>query len=232
MRCTCDGVGLADSGVLRGFSFSDPTATEARVFERLSFILSNPRASVGFSTHLQQHHGEVTYRVMGSTTKLNAFPPLLLLVPFPVLVWSSVLAVVAPPLATERFDVLVSAALVGGVGMPPPAPIPAIPAPAFELVSLPFRLGRFLLSSLSFFSSPLESLPWSSFEMLNRSMDIPRPCLLGLLLLLLGVDIVLAAGLSATGDWVDEAAGTGISVLITMWAGGVWREDRLSLVGL
>ena len=179
----------------------------------------------------------MTYLVIGSTTKLNAFPPLLLLVPFPVLAWSSVPPALAPPLATERFDILVSGALVGGVGIPPPAPIPAIPAPAptpaFELVSLPFRLGRFLLSSFSLLSSPLESFPWSNFEMLNRSMDIPRPCLLGLPLLLLGVDIVLAAGLSATGDWRGVVgAGTGTSLLITRSAGGVGREVRLSLVGL
>lgn len=175
----------------------------------------------------------VTYLVIGSTTKLNAFPPLLLVDPFPTLGWSSVLAgvvTVAPPLATERFDLLVSAALVGGVGIPP---IPAIPAPAFELVSLPFRLGRFLLSSLSFFSSPLESLPWSNLEMLNRSMDIPRPCLLGLLPLLLGVDVMLAAEPSTTGDWRDVVGeGPGISVLITTSAGTVGREARLSLVGL
>lgn len=46
VSCTCDEVGLADRGVLSGFSFSVPTATEARVFERLSFILSSQRASV------------------------------------------------------------------------------------------------------------------------------------------------------------------------------------------
>ena len=168
---------------------------------------------------------------MGSTTKLNAFPPLLLVDPFPTLAWS--IEAVAPPLATERFDLLVSAALVGGVGIPPLAPTPAIPAPAFELVSLPFRLGRFLLSSLSFFSSPLESLPWSNFEMLNRSMDIPRPCLLGLLPLPLGADVVLATGLSTMGDWTGVVgAGLGRPLVIMPSAGGVGREARLSLVGL
>ena len=231
LRCDCDGVGLADSGVLSGFSFSDPTATEARAFERLSFILSRRKGISGLSHPSTTYNMQATYLVIGSTTKLNAFPPLLLLVPFPVLAWSSVPAALAPPLATERFDMLVSGALVGGVGIPPPAPIPAIPAPAFELVSLPFRLGRFLLSSFSFLSSPLESFPWSNFEMLNRSMDIPRPCLLGLPLLVLGVDVVLVAGLSATGDWRGVVvAGTGTSWLITR--GGVGREVRLSLVGL